>query len=229
MAKSRPDKTLADYVAIAISPALIMVLVGSLVFFLLEVAYTGEFAGRFKWILGWFVFAAVLIARIGIEEGDEHAAVFMVAFWGAVSLVVFKFLSNNPLAGFFLLGVVWWCAKKLTWDCTLIDDDQDGSGQGLLQMTGLDPGEESSRNGEAEEAAIEPAIDEDDEPITEGEAEEDPKKRPHAPGLWVVYFSLAALPLFGIGQVFIPAADQGEGRPRFGICGSTWRRGWVCF
>ena len=29
----------------------------------------------------------------------------------------------------------------------------------------------------------------------------------HAPGKWVVYFSLAALPIFGIGQLFIPAHD----------------------
>lgn len=210
MAKPRPDKTLADYVAIAISPALIMVLVGSLVFFLMEVVDTGQFEGRFKWVLFWFVFAAVLIARISIEEGSEHAFLFAAAFWGAVSLVLFKFLHDHLLAGYFLLGVVWWCAKQLTWDCTLIDDDQDGSGQGLLQITGLDPGEEgvaSSQNGEAEKPAIPLAKDDDEKSAPDGEAEEDPAKRPHAPGLWVVYFSLAALPLFGIGQLFIPAAD----------------------
>ncbi|MCA9071566.1 MAG: hypothetical protein KDA84_21720, partial [Planctomycetaceae bacterium] len=88
MAKSRPQQTLADYVAIAISPALIMVLVGSLVFFLQEVGYSGEFGGRLKWILFWFVFAAVLIARMSIQEGKEHAAVYTLAFWGAITLVV---------------------------------------------------------------------------------------------------------------------------------------------
>ena len=36
-------------------------------------------------------------------------------------------------------------------------------------------------------------------------------KPPHSPGKWVVYFSLAALPLFGFGQWFIPA-DDGESR-----------------
>ena len=212
MAKSRPEKTLADYVAIAISPALIMVLVGSLVFFLLDVAYSGELSGRFRWILFWFVFAAVLIARIGIEEGNEYAAVYIVAFWGAVSLVLFRFLESQVFLGYALLGVVWWCAKKLTWDCTLIDDDQDASGQGLLQITGLDPGDEPEgpkTNGTADEEKSKPMPAEND-PKSESlpEEEEDPKKRPHAPGLWVVYFSLAALPLFGLGQLFIPAADQ---------------------
>src|SRR5262249_25689420 len=33
------------------------------------------------------------------------------------------------------------------------------------------------------------------------------KKQPHAPGVWVVYFSLAALPIFGFGQAQIPVAD----------------------
>ena len=45
MAKARPQKTLADYVAIGISPALIMVLVGSLVFFLEELAIFGRVFG----------------------------------------------------------------------------------------------------------------------------------------------------------------------------------------
>ncbi len=38
----RLNKTLLDYVIVAISPALIMLLVGSLVFFLIEVFYQGD-------------------------------------------------------------------------------------------------------------------------------------------------------------------------------------------
>jgi hypothetical protein len=34
-------------------------------------------------------------------------------------------------------------------------------------------------------------------------------------GRWVVYFSLAALPLFGLGQALIPAADEGRRRYAF--------------
>src|SRR5262249_27704035 len=36
------------------------------------------------------------------------------------------------------------------------------------------------------------------------------RRRPHAPGVWVVYFSLAALPIFGIGQAFIPGTNVGS-------------------
>ena len=44
-----------------------------------------------------------------------------------------------------------------------------------------------------------------------------PSKGPHTPGLWVLYFSLAALPLFGIGQHWIPAGDVGRRRYAFGL------------
>jgi hypothetical protein len=41
-----------------------------------------------------------------------------------------------------VLAGVWFLADRITYDCTLIDDDDDASGQGLLD--GL-----SSRDGEA--------------------------------------------------------------------------------
>ena len=62
--------TTEDYLVIAISPALIMALVGSLVYFLIEVFYAGDYAARLNYAFGLFVFAAVLIARISIEEGQ---------------------------------------------------------------------------------------------------------------------------------------------------------------
>ena len=42
MNSSKPAKTLADYMVIGISPVLIMLLVGSLSFFLIQVFYRGE-------------------------------------------------------------------------------------------------------------------------------------------------------------------------------------------
>src|SRR5260370_1059106 len=38
------------------------------------------------------------------------------------------------------------------------------------------------------------------------------RKKPHNPGVWVIYFSLAALPLFGLGQSLIPAGEEGRRR-----------------
>src|SRR5258708_747986 len=140
--RRRPEMTSIDYVVIALSPALIMALVGSLCFFLVEIGYQGPFKERLNWIMFWFVFAIVLIARISIEEGKEKALLYGLALSGAVALVVMR-LMDSVVVALALMAVVWWCANKLTWDCTVIDDEQDASGEGLLQVAGLDRGETS--------------------------------------------------------------------------------------
>src|SRR4051794_39203065 len=68
---SAPGQTAVDYVTILLSPALIMGLVGSLVFFLLEVFYRTDGKGpdwkdRLQWILFFYVFGAVLVSRISM-------------------------------------------------------------------------------------------------------------------------------------------------------------------
>src|SRR5262249_17534995 len=136
VAKKRREKTLADYVVIAISPVLIMTLVGSLAFFLLELSYHGQFEVRLKWILFCFVSASVLVARIAIEQGKEHASLFGFALLGVVGFAAMR-LVDNFLVAWVLLAISWCCTWKLTWDCTLIDDDEDASGEGLLQAAGI--------------------------------------------------------------------------------------------
>ena len=106
---------------------------------------------------------------------------------------------------------------QLTWDCTLIDETQDASGEGLLQTVGLDtqapekteeqPAPVTALNPNAESllgSTVMPAAATDGKSWWQRFIER--RRRPHAPGVWVVYFSLAALPLFGVGQAFIPAA-----------------------
>ena len=203
MAKKRPKlrMTNADYVAIAISPALIMALVGSLVFFLIEVLYVGQYQARLIYVFSLFVFATVLIGRIAIEMGTERAVLFALPLGIAMFLVLAKFVPHSSpyshLINIGLLGIVWWSAHKLTWDCTLIDDSEDASGVGLIQQLGVD------------------------ELVAENELlpneNSDKIKTPHTPGLWVLYFSLAALPLFGIGQKWIPAGDVGRRQYAFGL------------
>ena len=79
MSSDRPNQTLADYVALAISPALIMGLVASLVYFLLNVLYVGEYVERMRWILFFFVFGAVLIARMTmLDNTSSRAALYGV-------------------------------------------------------------------------------------------------------------------------------------------------------
>ena len=86
MSADRPMQTTADFMVIALSPALIMGLIGSLVFFLLEVLYAGAYSGNLQWILFFFVFGAVLVARISLlgqisERSGIYGFVLGLAVW----------------------------------------------------------------------------------------------------------------------------------------------------
>src|SRR5437899_2311669 len=96
MASKKPDKTLADYVTIALSPLLIMALVGSLVFFLLEILYVGQYSERLQWTLFFFVFAMVLIARISIEQGYDKAGLYGILLGIVVFLALQAFVEFPP-------------------------------------------------------------------------------------------------------------------------------------
>jgi hypothetical protein len=219
MANNPTEKTLADYVAIAIGPVLIMALVGSLVFFLLEVLYVGQYTGRLQWILFFFVFGAVLIARISMtSEIAGRAGLYGLVLGGLVWVALLLYVEYPPesrfaqvgwLINLFLIAVIWWSAHRLTWDCTLIDDSVDASGAGLLQMAGLDQGQDAQeptpdRKEGAKKKKKEPTgLSGWWQRYRKYRAEQG--RRPHAPGVWVVYFSLAALPLFGLGQLLMSA------------------------
>lgn len=208
MLPSKPTRTLADYLVIAVSPALIMLLVGSLSFFLIDCFFRGETVGSVRWVVFWYVLAVVLIARIGIEDGSGKAAVFGFALAGATWLYLLR-VHPSYLMGMVLLAVVWWCAHKLTRDCTLIDEDEDASDSGLLQeaLPRLKPFGAKTASATSAAKSTKPP-----EPAKE------PNQRshvPHRPGLWLIYFSLAALPLFGIGQMLLPAGDSQARRKGF--------------
>src|SRR5437764_2411910 len=124
--KKKPQPTLADYVTIAGSPVLIMALVGSLIFFLLEVLYVGQYSGRMQWTLFFFVFGIVLIARISIEQGGGRALLYGVGMAFVVWLALQTFVeypAGSPMKALSwainlgLIAVAWWCAHRLTWDC----------------------------------------------------------------------------------------------------------------
>jgi hypothetical protein len=196
----RPQLTAADYLGVVIGPVLIIAMVGSLTQFLADVGYGGEFKGAVRWTLFWFTLACVLVSRISIEHGPWTARAYGLAL-GAATGVRLVFLIGFQIVPLALVGLVWWCASRITWDCALLDEDEDATGEGLLQRAGAASSPASlpeSREGEGE---------------TMAEREDGNEKRPRAPGLWVVWFSLGALPVFGLGQLAIPIADEAR---RFG-------------
>jgi uncharacterized membrane protein YgcG len=220
MATTKPRQSLADYVTIALSPLLIMALVGSLVFFLLEILYVGQYSGRLQWTLFCFVFAMVLIARISIEQGYEKAGLYGIALAVAVFLALQAYVEypeGSPMKGIGwainagLMALIWWCAHRLTWDCTYIDEKVDASGKGVLEAAGLDreagdqeppPPDEADQDARHKKAGFVGWLD------RYRRYRQEQLKKPHTPGVWVVYFSLAALPIFGLGQALIPVEEE---------------------
>jgi chromate transport protein ChrA len=216
MARNRSRGTLVDYLIVAIEPALIMVMVGSLMFFLLDAWCDSEVLDRFRYILFWFVFGIVLITRIGMQVGGDQAKAYGLALGGAVALVATVLGGFQPVL-LITMGVVWWATHKLTYDCTLVDEDQD-AGVGLLQDSGLDTSAlaeaglddmedttaKSSDDPEAMEASLMP-----DRPKWKFWGRDtDEARRPHAPGVWLIYFTIASLPLFGLTQLLVSGVEE---------------------
>jgi hypothetical protein len=211
MAADKPRPTLADYVTIVLSPALIMAMIVSLVFFLLTILYRGEFTERLHHIFFFFIFGMVLVARISMESGvSDHAPLYggVLAVLAAIALGTFvtypaELVGISWLINAGLIGMAWWLSYRLTYSCTYIDEKAENTGTGVLQAAGLE---------ETPDVQVQPPPKESKrekklswwERYQRFRAE---RKKTQPPGVWVVYFALAALPIFGLGQSLI---DVGE-------------------
>ena len=214
----RPPATLADYVLVGINPALIMILIDSLVFYLLAIFYGGGYDARVMFIFAMFIMGAVAVCRISMEEGAGYAANFGFPL-GLVALFAINHFGKftgilapfNLLINAGIIGLIWFLAYKLTWDCTLFDERADTSDQGLLQAAGLEAQSPVSDENAAEdpiEPQLAPRDEEPKEALPAWLKWFEPSKQPHAHGVWVIYFSILALPAFGLGQWFLPAQSK---------------------
>ncbi|GAB5406206.1 MAG: DUF4129 domain-containing protein [Aureliella sp.] len=187
--------TSIDYIIVALVPALIMGMICGLTFFLIFAFYQGNFSARLIYLFGLFIFAAVLIARIAVEEGRGYASLFAIPL-GLASLVTINSFARveGPLANISwlinagLIGLIWFLADRITLDCTVIDERTQDSQQGLLQSLGML---------RREEALV-------SKPQVRGSETKTKKSKVHNPGVWVMYFALLALPMFGLGQLVLP-------------------------
>ncbi|HEY1172852.1 MAG TPA: DUF4129 domain-containing protein [Verrucomicrobiae bacterium] len=214
-----PQKTIVDHLAILVCPLVIMVMVGSLALFLAKIGYTGRYVSRVNWALCWFVLASVLTSRIGIQYGSERASIYGLFLGGAIAVFFWRFLGfGMPL--YILLAIlcfIWWCTSQLTWDCTMIDDDEDSSGQGLLEASGLDGNAAKEAQEETKKHQLRRKRKLWWQHLFGSQANR--KGQPHAPGIWIILFSLLALPLFGIGQLKFGSADSPDRRFGFMLLG----------
>ncbi len=206
-------KTLAseplDEIVNVVSTGLIIGMIISLVFFLVIAFYRGDYDMRLMYILGLYVFATVLVARIAIDSGRAYANAFGLALFAAASLAMFRFVSiTGPMSGLSpvinigLLLVAWFLADRITFDCTWINERDPSYQIGLLQSLKLI---------DAPKAPIKPpnALPAGESISADGANNTAPARRrknpvkKHNPGVWVLYFALLAIPLFGLGQITI--------------------------
>ena len=72
-----------------------MALVGSLVFFLIEVLYVGEYQARLMYVFALFVFAAVLVAAdLDRDAAREYASLFALPLGLATFFVLVQFVEH---------------------------------------------------------------------------------------------------------------------------------------
>lgn len=192
-----------------VAPALIMAVVGSLVFFLIEVLYRGPHAARMCWVMGLFTIAAVLVSRISIEEGRERAQLFGLAlgaatFIATVRLVEFTYVAIpmvGPITTLIMIATVMWCSAKLTWDCTVVDSSRDTTAMGLV---------ERMRTQFSKDPAKPDTATDEEQPDLFARIWKylTGTQQSNTPGLWVFYFSLVAFPVFGLGQWFVQPGSK---------------------
>jgi len=202
--------TALDAAAVAISTALIIGMVGSLVFFLIIAFYRGQYDARLMYIFGLYTAATVLIARIAIDSGRAYATAFSVPLAIVSILAIMRFVSVGSALGpiswlinVALLAIAWYLADRITFDCTLISERQRSLQQGLLQSLGLVQKDATLKRAEQSAAQRLNAA------MEATRSTDTAQKRKHNPGVWVLYFALLAFPLFGLGQLAIPEEQRG--------------------
>ena len=169
--------TISDYAVVALCPSLIVLLLSSLVYFVILCVYQGGYSSRLGYIWFMFILGTVNIARLSIEQSRGYATGYAAVLGIATFFVLSRFQTFDggaaaiaPIVNLFVIAGVWFLADRITYDCTLIDDGDDASGQGLLD--GL-----SSRDGETAEQPKEESAAVADGSGTDGATEAPVKPR----------------------------------------------------
>jgi hypothetical protein len=192
-----------DFFLASLAPIFIIGMIGSLVFFLISIGYSGAFQSRLLWNLGLYTAAAVLVARIAIEQSRPRAIAYLVALAASTLLMTPNvFAIQGPLSFLsfpmliVLLTLIAFLADRITFDCALMSERTQSSGVGLLQSLGVVRSQrDSSQPGSASTATT--------HTHSAAKSIASTAKRRHNPGVWVLYFALMALPVFGFGQMFL--------------------------
>lgn len=196
----------ADWLVLAVTPALLTSLASCLLFFIVDILYEGRHGGRMEWILFFGTMGMVLIGRIRlIDEIAKKAGLYSAALgglvWAGLAIYIEPPDGWHRAAHIAVMGALvatgFWVTRLLVADTTDLDDDDEVEGQGLLTASGLEDDPAQRLRDEVESAAGR-------------QGRKAPHKRNRVrkpPGGTVVMFCLLTLPLFGLGQALIPTNE----------------------
>ncbi|MFM7073291.1 MAG: hypothetical protein ACKO38_16005, partial [Planctomycetota bacterium] len=175
---NRSSATLTDYLLIGINPALVMLKLGGLVGFLLEAFYHGDFDERLRFIFAMYVMGSVAIARISIQEGRARASLFALPLAVLTAIALGRFVTYTGPLSVMAMPLNCGILALVWWSADRLTRDCT-----VIEETGETPAtglwQAFRQRGAVSGLA----------------------------GLWIIYFALAAVPLFGLGQWFLPVAD----------------------
>jgi hypothetical protein len=196
----------ADWLVLAVTPALLVSLVSCLLFFIVDILYRGRHGGRMEWILFFSTLGMVLIGRVRlIDEIAKRAGLYSAALgglvWIGLSMYIpppdgWPFPAHIAAMGA-LVALGFWVTRILVLDTTDLNDNDEIEGQGLLAAGGLEDDPAERLRAQVENATGRAHLQKIIKPAR--------IRRP--PGGVVVLFCLVTLPLFGLGQALIPVSE----------------------
>ena len=149
-----------------------------------------------------YTLGAVAIARVAIEQDRSYSLGYAVVLGLVAFIAMLRFLDST-LFIIFILAMIGYLSDTIVRDCTLIDEDADSSDQGLI-----DAGKrylQEQRDHGYQQANPQSSVNEQSTSETHL-SDPTPSTKNHRgaqPGRTVLYLAFAALPLFGIGQLFL--------------------------
>ena len=213
MGNSQHDRPMYDLLLQVANPALIIAMVASLIFFLIEIFYRGPHVMRLNVIMFLFTAATVLISRISIEAGKERAAMFAAALGFATLattsvIVEFEYQQFAALEFVVIIALIitiMWVSNRLVWDCTLLGRTRDVSAMGLTEVI---------RQKFVRDKDVSKNLSTQSKAKSNGgfnffEFMLGRNGKNSTPGLWVFYLAVAAFPIFGFGQWFVSPNTSG--------------------
>jgi len=178
-------------------PVCILGMATSFSYFLIEVRAVWSAFGldALRYACFWFLMAVVLISRLRTKYGGELvAAPYEIALGGAMLLFIFRFSmdvggitvakSSPLLVNCLIIAVAWWGISRLTDECTVEEGSTEETEEGLLSSL----------------KSPSPRLAAQETRVTEQQLSRDLSRRRRHPGRLVIYFSLAALLVFGVCQ-----------------------------